>query len=225
MTASWLRQLGYLDVRVLDDDASAALEADSFEAGPEPLQVRPHGRRARWIEADQVARGIAEGTTLVIDIDSSLAFRRAHVKGALFVAASALSDRLDELAADRHVVLASDDGVLAGVVAAELSTRRAKVGVSVAALAGGTQRWLALGLPQDSGDADNLTGDDDAWYSPYHAQPDRVAAQMNAYLAWELQLVAQLERDAISSIDVLDFETATAQRSRERLASLRHARA
>lgn len=40
---------------------------------------------------------------------------------------------------------------------------------------------------------------------------------MNAYLTWELELVEQVERDAIASINVLDFETATTERSRERL--------
>jgi rhodanese-related sulfurtransferase len=216
MTASWLKQLGYLDVHVLDDASSAALAAEAFEAGPEPRRVRPHGKRTRWVEADQLARDLAENKAKVVDIDASLSFRRAHVKGAVFVAASALRERLSELTAQKSVVLTSADGVLAGLVAAELAEERA----DIAALIGGTQRWIALGLAQESGDADNLTGDDDAWYSPYHAEPSRVAEQMNAYLAWELQLVAQLERDAINSIDVLDFETPTAQRSRARLAAL-----
>jgi C-terminal processing protease CtpA/Prc len=48
---------------------------------------------------------------------------------------------------------------------------------------------------------------------------------MNAYLAWELQLVGQLERDAIASIDVLDFGTGTAQRSHARLDELKTKRA
>ncbi|MFM0520997.1 MULTISPECIES: rhodanese-like domain-containing protein [Caballeronia] len=217
MTASWLRQLGYLDVRVLDDDASAALSADAFEAGPEPLAVRPHGARTRWIEADQLRKSIEEGTAQAIDIDNSLAFRRGHVTGARFVAASELLARLDDFPNDKQLVLTSDDGVLAGLVAAELAREKPHI----AALIGGTRRWSALGLPLESGDNNNLTGDDDAWYSPYHAAPDRVAGQMNAYLEWELQLVAQLERDAIASIDVLDFETATAARSHERLSALK----
>ncbi|GJH20890.1 sulfurtransferase [Caballeronia novacaledonica] len=217
MTASWLRQLGYLDVRVLDDDASAALSADAFEAGPEPLAVRPHGARTRWIEADQLRKSIEEGTAQAIDIDNSLAFRRGHVTGARFVAASELLARLDDFLNDKQLVLTSDDGVLAGLVAAELAREKPQI----AALIGGTRRWSALGLPLESGDDNNLTGDDDAWYSPYHAAPDRVAGQMNAYLEWELQLVAQLERDAIASIDVLDFETATAARSHERLSALK----
>ena len=41
-----------------------------------------------------------------------------------------------------------------------------------------------------------LTGDDDAWYSPYaYDDKEERAAQMRAYLAWELGLVAQLDRD------------------------------
>ncbi|KXU91485.1 sulfurtransferase [Caballeronia megalochromosomata] len=217
MTASWLKQLGYLDVRVLDDDASATLGADGFEAGPEPLAVRPHGARTRWIEADALRRSIEEGKAHVIDVDSSLAFRRGHVTGAHFVAASELLARLEDFPEDTHLVLTSDDGVLAGLIAAELGPQKPHI----AALIGGTRRWSALGLPLESGDEHNLTGDDDAWYSPYHAEPGRVAEQMNAYLAWELQLVAQLERDAIASIKVLDFETATAARSHERLSALK----
>jgi rhodanese-related sulfurtransferase len=215
MTASWLKQLGYLDVRVLDDAASAALVADTLEAGAEPQRIRAHGARTRWIEADALSRAIDAGTVQTVDIDSSLAFRRAHIAGARFIAASELLVHLNDLPRDTPLVLTSEDGVLAGFVAAEL----AQANRDVSALIGGTRRWLALGLPQEAGDANNLTGDDDAWYSPYHAQPDQVAAQMNAYLAWELQLVEQVERDSIAAIDVIDFGTATAQRSRERLAA------
>ncbi|MEX3856677.1 hypothetical protein AB3X94_21915 [Paraburkholderia sp. BR10923] len=43
---------------------------------------------------------------------------------------------------------------------------------------------------------------------------------MESYLAWELQLVAQLERDGIASIDVIDFDTANRARSAEWLATL-----
>jgi len=217
MTASWLKQLGYLDVRVLDDAASAALTADALEAGPEPLAVRLHGARTRWIEPDQLREAIEAGKAQAIDIDSSLAFRRGHVSGARFIAASELPARLHDFARGTQLVLTSEDGVLASLVAAELAQQRPEI----AALSGGTRRWSALGLPLDSGDTHNLTGDDDAWYSPYHAEPGRVAEQMNAYLAWELQLVAQLERDAIASIDVLDFGTATAQRSHARLSALK----
>jgi rhodanese-related sulfurtransferase len=212
MTASWLVQLGYLDVYVLDDAASLRLAAQSPEAGPEPRPLAGIARHTRWIEPDEVSAGGFQ----VVDIDRSLAFREAHVRGARFIAASALDDHLEQLGAVGPIVLTSDDGALAGFVAGRLQGRVP----AIAALLGGTRRWRALGLPVETGDTGNLTGDDDAWYSPYHAAPDQVAAQMNAYLAWELQLVDQVKRDAIASIDPLDFGTDTAHHSHERLAAI-----
>jgi len=216
MTASWLLQLGYLDVFVLaEDDADRTLET-----GPEPALIFGAPERTRWISADQLALALDAGRAQVVDVDSSLAFRAAHVAGARFVAASALEDWLDRLGlrddASRQLVLTSSDGVLAGLLAGQL---RGRID-SVAALLGGTQRWLSLGLPRAAGDEGNLTGDDDAWYSPYHHGPDQAAKQMQIYLAWELQMVEQLERDGIASIDVIDFNTPTRGRSEQRLAAL-----
>jgi len=213
MTASWLVQLGYLDVFVLaDDDAHRALES-----GPEPVSIFGTPERTRWINADQLALALEAGSAQVVDVDSSLAFRTAHIGGARFVAASALEDWLDRLGdASRQLVLTSSDGVLAGLLASQL---RGRID-GVAALLGGTQRWLSLGLPHTAGDEGNLTGDDDAWYSPYQYAPDQAAKQMQIYLAWELQLVGQLERDGIASIDVIDFDTPTRGRSEQRLEAL-----
>ena len=214
MTASWLLQLGYLEVHVLD---LAEAASPVLEAGKEPLRIAGSPERANWIEADRLAQSLADKTAQVIDLDSSLAFRRAHIPGARFVAASALADLLDDVIDKKlSLVLTSEDGVLAGLVANQIRSRAP----GVAALLGGTRRWLALDFPSASGDTGNLTGSDDAWYSPYHAAPDQVSAQMNAYLAWELQLVEQVDRDGTGSIKVIDFDTPTARRSRERLASL-----
>lgn len=214
MTASWLVQLGYLKVFVLTGDDTTV----ELESGPEtPVIFRTPGR-ARWIEADRLAQALEAGTAQVVDVDSSLAFRRAHITGARFVAASALEavlERIDD--PSRQLVITSGDGVLAGLLAAELHGRRE----GVVALLGGTQRWLALGLSHATGDEGNLTGDDDAWYSPYHYAPEESAKQMRGYLAWELQLVEQVERDRIASIDVIDFGTPTHARSEARLATLR----
>lgn len=216
MTASWLVQLGYLEVYVLaDEDPSFA-----YETGPEPLTIFRTPGRTQWIEADQLAQALEAGTAQVIDVDSSLAFRRAHIAGARLVAASALDDLIDSIDdPSRQLVLTSSDGVLAGLLADQLRDGRK----DVAALLGGTQRWLALGLPQTAGDEGNLTADDDAWYSPYHYAPEQSAQQMQAYLAWELQLVEQLERDRVASINVIDFGAQTHARSVGRLATLRRA--
>ena len=216
MTASWLVPLGYLNVFVLaEDDAYRALET-----GPEPVSIFGTPERTRWINADQLALALEANSAQVVDVDSSLAFRAAHIAGARFVAASTLEDWLERLDPrddpSRHLVLTSSDGVLAGLLASQL---RGRID-GVAALLGGTQRWLSLGLPHTAGDEGNLTADDDAWYSPYHHAPDQAAKQMQIYLAWELQLVGQLERDGIASIDVIDFDTPTHARSEQRLAAL-----
>lgn len=219
MTATWLTQLGYLDVHVLDDINDVDDDGHhgrALEAGPETRRVLGSTGRTNWIEADRLALALSENTVEVIDIDNSLAFRRAHVRGARFIAASTLPDLLDtRVDRSRTLVLTSDDGVLAGLLADQLGG----AAPGVAALLGGTRRWRALGLPMASGDAGNLTGDDDAWYSPYHAAPEQAATQMNAYLAWELQLVEQMQRDGSGSMSIVDFDTDTARRSRERLAS------
>ncbi len=222
MTASWLTQLGYLDVFVLTgDDPTLALDT-----GPEPPVIFRTPGRTRWIEADRLAQALEAGTAQVVDVDSSLAFRRAHIDGARFVAASAVEDWLEKIDdPERQLVLTSSDGVLAGLLANrvnEQADKRARQ-PAVSALLGGTQRWLTLGLPKASGDEGNLTADDDAWYSPYHYEPEQAAQQMQAYLAWELQLVGQLQRDGIDSIDVIDFRTPTQSRSEQRLAALRQA--
>lgn len=221
MTASWLVQLGYLHVYVLADDDAQAI---ALESGPEPRAILRTPGSTPWIEADRLADALEAGRAQVIDVDSSLAFRHAHIAGARFVAASAVKERLADIDDPaRELVLTSGDGVLTGWLAAQLNASR-KDGPRVRALLGGTRRWFALGLPQARGDEGNLTGDDDAWYSPYHQAPEDISRSMHAYLAWELQLVGQVERDGIASIDVIDFGTPTQARSEERLAALRRGR-
>ena len=62
-------------------------------------------------------------------------------------------------------------------------------------LEGGTAGWRAAGHDLETGDTRMADDPIDAWLRPY----DRVKSQaeaMNDYIAWELGLVAQVERDA-----------------------------
>jgi hypothetical protein len=107
-----------------------------------------------------------------------------------------------DVPASQHIVLASSDGVLARIVAAELGAR---TGREVHALAGGTQAWAAARLPTESGAEGVLTGDDDHWYSPYaHADPAKRAAGFRQYLDWEIGLVEQLEREGDFGIRLVE---------------------
>ena len=251
LTASWLNQLGSHDVYVIDD-----VLARDQQIGVEPITVvREPGAAIDWIEADALSRVRAiggdttvdtkadvnapaiSGTALIVDLDDSLAFRRAHIPGAVFVAAGLVQSRLPDLLAKHAadtVVLTSRDGVLASLVAADLlqqatrdkalkaaldrlSTRSA---APLQALLGGTLRWQSLGLPVTQGDGGNLTGQADRRYGAYDVPPDQAAQAMIDYLDWELQLVEQLARDGTSDIAVRNFETSTTARSNAALQTI-----
>jgi rhodanese-related sulfurtransferase/predicted metal-dependent enzyme (double-stranded beta helix superfamily) len=190
-TAAWLVQLGGYQVYV-----HAPAPGTPLEVGPEPRRILASSdATAEWIGVSALAEATraSSAAPVVFDVDSSLAFARAHVSGARFCAPDRLPEFVGALSPDQPVVITSGDGVLARAVAAELGRR---TGRQVAALLGGTQAWRQAGQPLVPGREAILTGDDDAWYSPY-AYEDKAEreAQMRAYLSWELGLVAQLERD------------------------------
>jgi 3-mercaptopyruvate sulfurtransferase SseA len=89
------------------------------------------------------------------------------------------------------LVLTSPDGKLATLAAAEAAAAR---GRPVRVLAGGTAAWKAAGLPTETGDERMADAADDAWYRPYDRKAG-VEAAMKDYLSWEIDLVAQIERD------------------------------
>ena len=191
-TAAWLSQLGGYEVYVY-----APPPLPTLVTGPEPVRVLPYLPSAPLVSPAQALRLIDSGDALVFDIDRRAGYERRHVQGSRFAVPDRLPAILDE---ERKgiVLLASPDGVLARSVAAELGER---TGRDVRAIAGGTEAWVAAGLPVAKGAEGVLTGDDDHWFSPY-AHPDKDArdAGFRAYLDWELGLVAQLERETDVSI-------------------------
>ena len=86
------------------------------------------------------------------------------------------------------MVLTSFDGVLARLAASELPGRETRV------LLGGTRAWQAAGLPMESGTSALADTTIDVWYRPYDRQSG-VEQAMKGYLDWEVDLVAQVERD------------------------------
>jgi hypothetical protein len=116
-----------------------------------------------------------------------------------------LSGLAAQLAAARHVVITSPDGMLARLAVAEVkalfvynntpgSTPPALT-PDVRVLDGGTQAWHAFGRPSVK---DRTTPPDDACIDFYLRPYDRnsgVEDAMNAYLTWEIDLVHEIERD------------------------------
>ena len=188
MTAHWLLQLGWDEVYVLEN----ALAGETLVSGPEPVAVPA----LDTVTADTIApaalkAALDKGEAVLVDLDNSLSFRQGHIPGAWFAIRSRFATSLPKLPDAPLLVLTSPDGKLAALAAAEAAAAR---GRPVKVLAGGTAAWKAAGLSMETGDERMADAADDAWYRPYDRKAG-VEAAMKDYLSWEIDLVAQIERD------------------------------
>ena len=189
MTASWLIQMGWRDVHVL-------------EAWPEGVEkvTGPFVEEIPGLEAGDVEQtpptGLAEqirsdaGSPLVVDLGPSPEFRRGHIPGAWFAIRAQLETARQHLPAGDSLVLTSPDGVLARLAArdaAEAGFRNIRV------LAGGTAAWSEEGLPMETGGDRMASAPNDVFAKPYD-HPDGVEQHMRNYLDWEVTLVEQIEK-------------------------------
>jgi rhodanese-related sulfurtransferase len=189
MTASWLAQMGWLDVYVWRDAMAGAELAE----GPAPDRVLGLGE-AQTISPSELKALLDRGGTNLVDLASSLEHRRAHIPGAWYAVRSRLASSLPKLEVGRALVLTSPDGVLARLAAAEM-TESWNAPVSV--LEGGTAAWSAADLALEPGATRMLDDTDDVYYLPYdHA--DRVEQAMRDYLTWEVTLIEQLARERVA---------------------------
>jgi rhodanese-related sulfurtransferase len=185
MTASWLRRMGW-DAAVLDggldgaelEHGSPAAKDEIFPlAGPEPATVAPSEFQAN--------------PAVVVDLALSRQHRQGHIPGAWFAIRARLAEALDKLPAQGDLVLTSEDGWVARFAAAELGTRR-----PVKVVAGGTTAWKAAGLPVETGMGRLASEPDDVALSARDRPPAEREHYMREYLAWEIDLVNQIARDA-----------------------------
>ena len=173
MTASWLNQMGWRDVFVLDE-----VDGLAQEAGPRPAPaVKP------W-------RTVRTPSGTVLDLSSSLRFRAAHIPGAWWGVRSRLGEAREKIGAVPSLVLTSDDGRLAHLAAPEA----AALWTDVAVLEGGNAAWLAAGHAAETGIERATTTLDDVSYKPYDHGSD-YAKRAREYLDWEVALVDQIKRD------------------------------
>jgi rhodanese-related sulfurtransferase len=185
MTASWLRRMGW-DAAVLEGGLDGAeLErgvpaprGDIFPlAGPEPATIQPTELHAN--------------AAVVVDLALSRHHREGHIPGAWFAIRARLCEALEKLPAQGELVLTSEEGTIARFAAAELRARR-----PVKVLAGGTAAWKAAGLPLETGIGPLASEPDDVSVSARDRPPAERERYMREYLAWEVDLVNQIGRDA-----------------------------
>lgn len=188
MTAHWLVQMGWSDVAVLVD----GLAGGALQKGPRKPTVLGLDNAAQPVAVSDLRQGLATGETVLVDVEGSRAYRAGHIPGAWFAIRARLDKALAKLPAAGTFVFTSEDGVLARLAAGDaqaLSRTPARY------LDGGTAAWRAAGLALESGETRMSDDPIDAWLRPYDRAKSQTEA-MNAYIDWELGLVAQVERDA-----------------------------
>jgi rhodanese-related sulfurtransferase len=191
MTAHWLLQMGWKDVFVLRDGLSGELES-----GPSRLAALGESTLGvPLIDARPLSDALAKNDAVAIDVGESYAYRRARIPGSFYAMRSHLAQALAGFATDTRLVFVCGDGNLSRFAAADAIA----IGyANTTVLNGGRAAWRAAVLPTDTCQGDDdpklLTATDDMWYPPY-ARSSKVEEAMQQYLTWEVNLLAQLERE------------------------------
>lgn len=188
MTASWLVQLGW-EAYVLAPEVRPATETGLPPRRRPPLPSPADG----LVSASELAA--RRGDFVVADLARSPVYRGGHIAGALWVAAAHLERDLAALPDAGKIVLTSLDGEVA---LDNLARARRSVKRDIVALAGGTQAFDAVTAEH----ARWVSEPDDVYKRPYEGT-DNAREAMQAYIDWELQLVAQLANDGVSNFHVV----------------------
>lgn len=188
MAAAWLRQMGHRDVFVVE----GGLE-EVRESGTAIVPVPELGAVVPKVDVPGLVSLLDTGDrTVVIDLARSVEYRDGHIPGALWGVRTRLDRLRPALAEARHVVLTSPDSILARLAVEEA---RALSEGEIRVLEGGTEAWHAFGRPLVR---DRTTPPDEECVDFYLRPYDRnsgVAEAMEAYLAWEIDLVNEIARD------------------------------
>jgi len=185
--ASWLRQMGY-DASVLDQGLASGLSLPEVQAAS--LPVLP------TIDAATLAKQLAAGEVVAIDLRPSMLFRKSHIPGSHWSIRPKLATTLaNEL---RPVVLVADEPAVAVCAAIELET----LGLMPSLLAGGFPAWCDSGLPVQTGQ--NILADSDCidFIFFVHDRHDGSKEAARRYLAWETGLIAQLDQKERASFRI-----------------------
>ena len=187
MTGSWLVQMGWPEVYVLD----GSLANRALVRGTHPPEI-PGLEQAKvpTIASAELNTLLKRDEAIVVDLAPSIAYEQGHIPGAWFAVRARLPKSLARLPQRGMLVFTSPDGILAHLASAELTQDRFK---EVRVLDGGTAAWRAAGLPLTTGREAMADTPDDCWRRPYDPYAGEGARER--YLRWEIDLVQQIERE------------------------------
>lgn len=192
MTASWLIQMGWQNVYVLD----GGMGSSPLQTGQSPPTLLRHVDDATCT-SDILAAAL--DTVTVIDLGPSVSYEQHHIPGALWCVRARLAEAIN-MAPGKPIVLTSPDGLLAQLA---LQEARSLTPVDVKSLDGGTDRWMEEKRDVESGLAQPIGPTDDVWYKPYEHRGAQEKF-MRDYLTWEVALVEQIERDGTTRFRAFD---------------------
>ncbi|WP_354683454.1 rhodanese-like domain-containing protein [Cupriavidus necator] len=193
VVASWLRQMGH-DAVVLQGGLQAGLDAGLAAAqGPQPEVAAPPA-----VAAAALAAGLQDRSMLALDLRGSMAYRAGHIAGSRWSIRPRLAQDLAGVPHDTVVVLVGDaDG--GDPAALAVASLHALGFADVRRLHGGLAAWQRAGLPLGRG-ADTLP---DARCIDFlffvHDRHDGNKAAARQYLAWETNLVSQLDAQELAT--------------------------
>ncbi|CAB3681124.1 Thiosulfate sulfurtransferase GlpE [Achromobacter deleyi] len=177
VVASWLRQMGW-DASVLQEGVAAALNVTAASVDVPTVPV---------LDDTALAAASAQGAQLV-DIRASMRYRAQHIAGAQW----SIRPRFADLALDpaQPVVLLADEQAVAAWAAADLRALGVRdVKVNLGSPAGWSAAGLALqATPDEPADRDCID-----YLFFVHDRHDGNKAAARQYLAWETNLVKQID--------------------------------
>ena len=192
MTATWLLQMGW-DVYILGGNIELP---SSFPLPAAPIVNLPQNNAVELLELQQMK------DATVIDLARSPIYRKGHIAGAYFASGPELSRDLKSLPGSGPIILTSPTGLIAAANVGEGQRSTSRV---VKYLAGGTAAWTQAGNTLDN-ECKWLSEPIDVYKRPYEGT-DNARANMQSYIDWELQLVAQLANDGVSRFHVVRAES------------------
>jgi rhodanese-related sulfurtransferase len=188
MVASWLKQLGF-DSWVLEEGVRSGLQV---AASPKPaLPALPS------LSASELKHALDAGHCTVLDLGTSMNFRRAHIPGSRWSSRVRLA--MDARNANDSIVLVSEDANAARLAAIDLL----EAGITdVKLLDGGLSAWTCACYPTESSPADPPDAEciDHLFFVHDRHAGNREA--MRQYLAWETGLIAQLDEQDKASFRI-----------------------
>ncbi|MFM9846541.1 MAG: rhodanese-like domain-containing protein [Hyphomicrobiaceae bacterium] len=180
MVAAWLRQLGH-EACVLDGNGVASASDGSGVRAESVLpDVLP-------LSAGDAAAKLDGGAAQAVDLRSSAAWSAGHVPGSVWSIRPHIASAVDT---SRPAILIADDVMVARAAAVDLAEAGAR---GVTLLSGGIKAWQATGrsLTSASGQPPDAERIDFVFHTAGRHEGNAEAAR--AYLAWETNLVSQLD--------------------------------